>query len=131
FPDLYRGVHRFMVEEMIIVIAGKVESRNNSLQWLLSDIKPFTEKLLLGHQDTPERRLFIRYPKESHSINMPIIKEIANTYPGHTSIIVYHEEVRETYRLNQAYDVSLDERCLAALRERFGESNVVFDDWRT
>src|SRR5699024_1705081 len=128
FPDLYREVNRFLEEEMLIYIKGKLESRNNTIQWLLSVIEPFTEQLIQKKESAQKQRLFIRYPKDEHYDNMLFIQSIADMYPGKVPIIVYHEEVRETYQLKQSYHVSAEEKCLAALRDRFGKSNVVFGE---
>lgn len=128
FPDLYRDVHRFLEEEMIIAITGNVESRNNALQWLLSGIKPFTEELLGNKQKKYKSRLFIRYPKNDHEVNIQTIQTVAKSFPGDIPIIVYHEDVKETYQLHHSYNVSADVKCLTALRERFGEKNVVLGE---
>src|SRR5699024_7737884 len=103
FPDLYRDVNRFLKEEMIIFIVGKIESRNNTLQWLLSVIEPFTGKHVNTKQNTGKMRLFIRYPKKEHQANLQIIQSIATKYPGDSTIIVYHEDAKETYQLHQSY----------------------------
>jgi len=128
FPDLYREVHRFLEEEMMIFIVGKVESRNNTHQWILSVMEPFTGKHLKGKQKGSNKRLFVRYPKNEHHASLQIIQSISNTYPGNISVIVHHEDVKETYQLQRAYNVSANEACLAELRERFGETNVVLGE---
>src|SRR5699024_9396579 len=125
FPDLYREVHRFLEEEMIIKVTGKIESRNNTVQWLLSVIKPFKEEMLLSKSKNNKKRLFIRFSKDEHYAGIQLIQSIAAKYPGKIPIIVYHEDVKETYQLHQSFDVSADEDCLSVLQARFGETNVV------
>lgn len=125
FPDLYRDVNRFLEEETIIVLTGKIEMRNNTLQWLLSEIHPFEERLLEERQSSPAGRLFIRYPKTEHKANMKSVYSIAQEYPGKTPIIIHHEDVKETYQLHPSYAMSANENCLRALKKKFGEPNVV------
>src|SRR5690606_14287984 len=36
FPELYRNTRRYIEEEKLIFISGKIESRNGKKQWLLS-----------------------------------------------------------------------------------------------
>lgn len=125
FPDLYREVHRFLEEEMMIEITGKIESRNNTPQWILAKIEPSTGDSFQKEGQDTDKRLFIRYPKNEHHIKIQVIQSIAKSYPGNIPIIVYHEEVKETYQLHESYNVSADEDCLFALRKRFGEKNVI------
>src|SRR5690625_7628503 len=57
FPELYRQQGRSLEEEMMIFITGKIEARNNGVQWLLSEIIPFDETKLNAKQ---KQRLFIK-----------------------------------------------------------------------
>lgn len=128
FPDLYRKVNRFLEEETIIMITGKIEARNNGLQWLLSDIQLFSDQSLPEKRSRQAERLFIRYPKKEHAQNLQVIKTIAGAYPGKTPIIIYHQEVKETYQLHSSYSMSANENCLRELKKTFGEANVALDE---
>src|SRR5690625_1796264 len=39
FPELYRQQGRSLKEEMMIFVTGKIEARNNGVQWLRSEIR--------------------------------------------------------------------------------------------
>ncbi|GGA81991.1 DNA polymerase III subunit alpha [Ornithinibacillus halotolerans] len=124
FPELYRNTRRFIEEEKLIFISGKIESRNGKKQWLLSTIEPFDTSQLL--EKTKSERLFIKITDETSNEALPIIQEIANLHPGTTPIIVYHEEQKKTYQLLEAYYIHINRDSLRLLSESFGEKNVVY-----
>src|SRR5690625_5449400 len=43
FPKLYRTEHRWLEEEMLIIIQGKIEIRNGQTQMLIRKMKRFDE----------------------------------------------------------------------------------------
>jgi DNA polymerase-3 subunit alpha len=124
FPDLYRDVHRWLSEEMLVTFTGKVESRNNQLQWIMSDMEVFNEQewVINEHQ-----RLFIKITDDNSKNVLAIIQNIANQNRGRTPIIVYDQEAKKTYQLSNEYLVHPNDTCLKLLRDHFGEDNVVLD----
>src|SRR5690625_1310476 len=76
FPELYRAEHRWLEEEMLIIIQGKIEIRNGRPQMLLHKIKPFDETLLIKS----EQRLFIKLTEADSEKELAKIKEIAARY---------------------------------------------------
>ncbi|WP_156291448.1 DNA polymerase III subunit alpha [Oceanobacillus salinisoli] len=122
FPELYRNSNRWLKEEMMIYIIGKMESRNNRLQWVLEEIHPFDEKKL---QSVSNKRLFLKVTRDKQQDALPSIKRIAQQYPGSTSIIVYQEETKQTYQLASDYYIHATYDCLEAFRKQFGKENVV------
>ncbi|QKY69669.1 DNA polymerase III subunit alpha [Lentibacillus sp. CBA3610] len=124
FPDLYRDVHRWLAEEMLVTFTGKVESRNNQFQWLMSTIALFDEQ---DFQVDQNQRLFIKITAENSKNALAVIKNTAEKNPGQTPIIIYNQQERSTYKLSYAYLVHPDEACLQSLRNYFGSGNVVLD----
>src|SRR5699024_6465260 len=87
FPDLYRRVSQWLQEETIVQVNGKIEERNERIQWLLADISPFNAERL-----TPanERCLYIKWSKQKGNISaLQVIKQAAARYPGATPVIVH------------------------------------------
>ncbi|SFD60624.1 DNA polymerase-3 subunit alpha [Lentibacillus persicus] len=124
FPDLYREVHRWLAEETLVEFSGKVENRNNKIQWILNKMRTFDEA---NWEVDQHKRLFIRITDENSEDAFTAIKKTARESPGNTPIIVYNQAEKKTYKLSYAYLVAPDERALNALRGYFGSSNVVLD----
>ncbi|GAB3065193.1 DNA polymerase III subunit alpha [Virgibacillus ainsalahensis] len=123
FPDLYRNTSQWLKEEAIITVIGKVESRNNRIQWQLSEIHPFDESALNIEND---QRLFIKVTGDSREKALMEIRKCATRFPGSTPIIIYLEKYKQSYQLAVDYYVDPTYNCMQLLRDYFGEKNVVF-----
>ncbi|WP_026906444.1 DNA polymerase III subunit alpha [Paucisalibacillus globulus] len=124
FPELYRKEGRFIEEETLIFISGKIEKRNGKKQWLLSMIEPFDEKKLVNKVN---QRLFIKTTEQTSKDALPVILNIAKANPGSTPVIVYHEEQKKTYRLAKEYFIHVNKETLNTLTDFFGKPNVVYE----
>ncbi|HLR40535.1 MAG TPA: DNA polymerase III subunit alpha [Virgibacillus sp.] len=124
FPELYRQQGRSLEEEMMVFITGKIEARNNGVQWLLSEINPFDETKLNANQ---KQRLFIKLTATSGEEALNWLRSLAAEYPGNTPIIIYHEESKQTYQLAGNYFLQPNQACMQALRNYFGEKRVVLE----
>ncbi|WP_010099145.1 DNA polymerase III subunit alpha [Ornithinibacillus scapharcae] len=124
FPELYRNSSRYIKEEMLVDITGKVESRNGKKQWILSSIEPFNPENI---KTSTNSRVFIKTTEQTSKEALPIIREIAVQNPGTTPIIVYHAVQKKTYQLAKEYFIEVNKASLKALGDFFGESNVVFE----
>jgi len=123
FPELYRAEHRWLEEEMLIIIQGKIEIRNGRPQMLLHKIKPFDETLLIKS----EQRLFIKITEADSEKELAKIKEIAARYKGSIPIFVYHKEEKRTYKLSENYGVHASGDCVIEFKNYFGKANVVLE----
>src|SRR5699024_7423588 len=128
FPDLYREVHRWLSEEMLVTFSGKVERRNSQLQWIMSSMEMFNEQEWEINQS---ERLFIKLTEDNSDNALTVIKGIANKNRGRTPVIVYDQKESKTYQLSHAYFVQPDETCLDLLRNHFGADNVVLNSVKT
>ncbi|UJL45050.1 DNA polymerase III subunit alpha [Virgibacillus sp. NKC19-16] len=124
FPEVYRASNTWLKEEMIILLDGKIESRNNRIQWQLSDIQPFDENELKTGED---KRLFIKIAGENSEIALQEINRIASLHPGSTPIIIHHEGSKKTYKLANSYSINPNPDCVEALSAYFGKTNVVLE----
>ncbi|WHX27734.1 DNA polymerase III subunit alpha [Virgibacillus halodenitrificans] len=124
FPDLYRDVSRWIKEEQLVAITGKVENRSGRLQWVLGDMKPLDE---LELPDVDNRRLFIKLSPHNKEEGLVLIKKIARRYPGTTPVLVYLEHDRITYQLK---DVAIHPttECINEMTGHFGKTCVVLDN---
>ncbi|HLR68449.1 DNA polymerase III subunit alpha [Virgibacillus alimentarius] len=124
FPELYRNKGKWLKEEMMIFVSGKTEIRNNSVQWLLSEIAPFDTSVL--NQET-SHRLFIKLTQKHSEEALYWLRKIACKFPGSTPIIVYHEESRRTYKLTGNYFINPNNECIQVLKNYFGKRSVVLE----
>jgi len=122
FPDLYRNTSRWLEEEVIVFIKGKIEMRNNRLQMVLDDITLFDENKL---ELQSSGRLFIKFTKKTSKQGLSKLKEAAKKYPGNVPIIIYQEEEHKTYQLNENYSIHPTSDCLNFIRNYFGKTDVV------
>lgn len=124
FPDLYREVHRWLKEEMIVHISGHITSRNNRVQWVLTEISPFEEQILNREQP---KRLFIKITNQDQEEALNIIRKTAIEHPGNTAVIIYNQNNKQTYQLASDYFIQPKHHCLKVLKDYFGMENVVLE----
>ncbi|GGB27579.1 DNA polymerase III subunit alpha [Lentibacillus populi] len=125
FPDVFRQARSLLEEEKPIVVKGKMESRNNRVQLLVSEVQPFAEdKIKLNR---PER-LFIKVSEQNSGEALKKIKDTAHTFPGGTPIIMYTVETKKTYQLASTYNVHPEPECINVLKSYFGNTNVILEE---
>lgn len=127
FPDVYREVNPWLAEEKIITFSGKIESRNNKVQWLMSKLEIFQKEVWETDQS---QRLFIKLTDRNSEDALLGIKQIAARHKGNTPIIVYHQLTKQTYKLSMEYLIDPSDSCLKLFRNHFGNENVVLDHLR-
>jgi len=123
FPKLYRTEHRWLEEEMLIIIQGKIEIRNGQTQMLIRKMKRFDETVLMKN----EQRLFIKITKADSEKELAKIKEIAARHRGSIPIFVYHKEEETTYKLTENYSVHASDDCVMEFENYFGKVSVVLE----
>lgn len=125
FPDLYRDTKSLMEEENMVTVKGRVEERNGAKQLLLSSMIAFEETSL--QVEDKEERLFIRTTGEENEQDLKAIQQIVAKYPGSIPIIVYRQNQRKSYKLDSDYFIDPAYKSIKALKQYFGENNVVLD----
>ncbi|MFZ3576312.1 DNA polymerase III subunit alpha [Virgibacillus sp. DJP39] len=122
FPEVFRNVNRWLVEESIVFITGKMERRNNKNQWLVSEIHEFNEEEL---NTRTNQRIFIKINAINDGDVLVKLKQIAINHPGDIPIIIHREDNKQTYQLASEYFVEATKQCLQELKDYFGKMNVV------
>lgn len=120
FPDLHRQIGRFLEEETLLDLVGKIEKRNGERQLILQEAQLFQEDKL----EPSKERLFIRYDTIAEEEVLDIVRECATQYPGNVPVIVVHKETRKSYQLSGSYHLELSQKSLGILRNHFGKENV-------
>ncbi|MEH7379677.1 DNA polymerase III subunit alpha [Bacillus sp. JJ1533] len=124
FPRTYNQSAKLLKNEALLLLKGKVESRNNQLQLIINQAQALPDKV-----DVPdeEKKLFIRMDK-SHQAEQVFIdlKELLKEYPGETPVVVYYQESQKTIQLQQELWVSPNPQFLTEIEKLMGPQNVVF-----
>lgn len=122
FPELYRKCNHFIQEEAMVEVIGKIDYRNEQIQWVLAEIQPFSDELL---KNTANKKLFIRVRKEQETNALSSLQNIALHHPGNTPVLVYNESTKKMYQLTTDYNIHVQHNSLTALKNIFGKENVV------
>ncbi|WP_173915854.1 DNA polymerase III subunit alpha [Halobacillus sp. Marseille-Q1614] len=122
FPDAHREARKWLGEKMLVLIEGKVESRNGKVQWIINSITPYEE---LNKEPRVRKRLFIKVSLKEEQNSIDRLRKISSYFPGNIPVIIFISEDRKTYQLESSYSLSASEKCLNKLHEFFGESSVV------
>lgn len=122
FPDMYREINRWLREESVLDITGKIEQRNNQLQWIINKAEPVSKDELI---QTYSSRLFIKWRKDvDEEKAAQFIRKIAKKYPGDATVLIYHERKQKTYQLKYVF-LNPTDACLSELKSNFGDKAVV------
>lgn len=121
FPDAFREVRKWLKEEMIVFVKGRVEDRNGSLQWIVEEIRPFEDKEL---KEEAKQRLFLKLEGNDKE-QIEQIKTISSQYPGNVPIIIHIAERKETFQLSEQFSIEPTYKALQALSTILGKDNVV------
>lgn len=122
FPNKHREFFKILKTGSVVLLEGKFESRNNSVQFIVQDAKTMEE---LKEAYTPHV-LFIKIePKFENPNNLFTLKQLLSRYPGDTEVVMYYEENQKTIKLPKNFHVTPTKQCLNEIQEVIGEKNVV------
>src|SRR5699024_5919823 len=125
FPELYRKTNRWLDENKLIFVRGNIESRNNQIQFIVNEMKPFDLKEL---KEIPDRRLFIKIVNQNNDEALQFIKKLALKFPGKIPIIVYHKSSNRTYQLSSEFYIHPTYDCMQSFYNYFKKDNVVLEN---
>lgn len=124
FPDVFRITRSLLIEEIFVMLEGKIESRNNGVQWLVSHIDHFEVDI---ENNIRTERLFIKVSEQNGEAALNAIMQTTKAHPGGVPIILYTIETRQAFQLEDRYDVNPVPACMKELRDYFGKENVVLE----
>ncbi|MBD1380102.1 DNA polymerase III subunit alpha [Metabacillus arenae] len=121
FPDTFSKLSDRLYEGAIFCLEGKVENRNNQLQFIIQDGKIIDE---LEPETT--NSLFLKIePFAEEEGNLKTVKEIIQLYKGQSPVYLYYVSQKKTIQLPEEYSVNPTDECISLLRKTLGEQNVV------
>lgn len=123
FPPLYREVNPTLHEETVMYIEGKISVRDQKKQLIIDRLYPVQMEEIVHEKN---RCVYIKLTKDKQNeVVLQFLQEVAKKNPGALPIIIYNEEEKKSYKLEDRYNIEDDEQCMVELKEYFGIENVV------
>ncbi|MGV2622350.1 UNVERIFIED_CONTAM: DNA polymerase III subunit alpha [Halobacillus marinus] len=126
FPDSYRNIKRWLQEQMLVTVTGKVEERNGRKQLIINEASVFNVE---EKPTASEQRLFIKVTKETEPIAMEKLKKVSGYFPGNIPVFIFKSQERKTYRLGELYNLSASPECMEILTGYFGDDSVALKEY--
>ncbi|WP_010678404.1 DNA polymerase III subunit alpha [Bacillus timonensis] len=123
FPRTYLQSAKLLKNDALVLVKGKVESRNNQLQLIINQAQALPDKVEMVEE---EKKLFIRMGKRNQIDQVFMeLKELFKQYPGEIPVVLYYEETQKTIQLQQELWVNSSSEFLSQIKELLGPENVV------
>lgn len=121
FPKVYEKVSNWLKEDKMIDISGKINERRNKKQIVIQNIQTINIDTL---KETGE--LYIRLQTSIDGASaLNFLQKIREQYKGDTLIIIYNENEKKSYKLENKYSLNVTEAVMDQLKQFFGSENVV------
>ncbi|MBM6617480.1 DNA polymerase III subunit alpha [Bacillus suaedaesalsae] len=122
FPNKHREYFKILKAGNVVLLEGKFETRNNSVQFVVQNAKTMDEL----KETYVEQVLFIKIePKYENSETLFTLKQLLSQHHGDTEVVMYYEENQKTIKLPKNFHVTPTEQCMSKIRDVIGEKNVV------
>ncbi|MBD9412839.1 DNA polymerase III subunit alpha, partial [Pseudomonas stutzeri] len=118
-PNLYPTIEN-LSEDMVVLVNGRGEKRNDDLQLVVNRIQD--AQPLLANLPTAE--LFIRMDAKDTAMRTDLLKKLQAAH-GTTPVITVDTATRESILLDKRYWVKAQTELIDALKTQFGANNVV------
>ena len=121
FPKVLEKHQAVLEESAIVVIRGRISTREDSAPQLICDeLHKISEYEYMSTDTSGTDKLYLRFPREDCR-NAKAVKAMTTAFPGNLETIMYFEDTKKRVRTHMANDVMLFNR----LREMLGAENVV------
>ncbi|WP_239671877.1 OB-fold nucleic acid binding domain-containing protein [Mangrovibacillus cuniculi] len=118
FPDVYKKIGTHLTDQQLLLIKGKVETRNDKKQIIMQDANLLTNIL-----EDDKESVYINI-KGGHDASVKEkVKELINSFTGPHSLYIRQESDGRIYEWKNG--VSLQDSFLQQLRSLIGNENVV------
>ncbi|WP_278588985.1 OB-fold nucleic acid binding domain-containing protein, partial [Limosilactobacillus pontis] len=124
FPKQYQRFSDLLVDNQVLVIHGRVEVRAGRGTQLLAD--RIQDARTLQGQLAPNQRWVIRvFPDRSNRQTMVALNELMHAHHGNIPVLLYYPETGARHRQPQSKWLDRKSTTGAALKQLFGDGNVV------
>lgn len=124
FPNVYKRFMVLLQKGSIVLIEGKLETRDDKRQFIIQSAQDVKEAVegIKAQQST--LYLKINKERESHQFLLSL-KEVIQQYKGPVGIVLFYEKSERSIRLGSADRINPTNECLEKLRNLLGGQNVV------
>lgn len=124
FPKQYQRFADLLVDNQVLVIHGRVEVRAGRGPQLLAD--RIQDARTLQGQLAPNQRWVIRvFPDRANRQTMVALNELMHAHHGNIPVLLYYPETGTRHRQPQSKWLDRKSTTGAALKQLFGDGNVV------
>lgn len=118
FPNVYKKVYSKLLDGAAVLIKGSANMKNEEDTKIIANSIMFLEE----YKDVQDTVLWIRYNDES--IFNPIIN-ILQRHKGYSNVIVYNEQLKSKNKLNDQFNVNINDNLLNDLIDIVGSKNIL------
>jgi len=121
FPNTYKKFGPLIRKGGIVIATGYLEVRNGQEQFVIQDleeIEPLVEK-------AKDLKLYLKINRNQSGQELVKLKRILKKHKGHTPVILYYENNRQTLQLAEEFHVNIFSNGITEIRKLLGEENVV------
>ena len=120
FPREYTRYLPVIREGEVLLIQGKVESRQDRLQVIVQSIQQAKKT------DENKQMLYLKVETRQHTKeNLNKLHEIIRENPGGTPVVVHYEKTKQTFKLPKENSIFVNEESLHALKSLLNEPCVI------
>ncbi|MCH1627824.1 DNA polymerase III subunit alpha [Fredinandcohnia quinoae] len=124
FPNVYTQYGKLLQNDNLVLIKGKVESRNNQLQFIINHVEELTDQNIIANKVLTTLYLKIESEQQADLI-FGEIKELLKSCSGSTEVVVHFENPKKTIKLQEEFFVNPTEEFIEQLKDLLGGQNVV------
>ncbi|NMH67970.1 DNA polymerase III subunit alpha [Bacillus sp. RO3] len=124
FPDVYRNHMTLLKEGNILLFGGKVEERNDKLQFVVNHLE--TTEAVERKVTEQNQKLYIKIAgDQDEDACMKHIQDTIRRFKGNVPVIVYYERTQNRAQLPPSMRVMPSEEALGQLSRILGKANVI------
>ncbi|WP_183163813.1 DNA polymerase III subunit alpha [Alteribacter keqinensis] len=125
FPKIFEKYRSVVNKGELLFIEGRTSYHNGQLK-INADKMTLLENLKKSFKQKAGKVLYVKLDGDHQDPGYrDRLKRMLKDDPGEVRVVLYDEEVKKVYRLNEEWSVSGDESLLIRLKDLLGEKNIV------
>lgn len=121
FPKIYQKSSKFLIEDAIVVIKGRISIREEEEPKLIAEN---IEPLRKNPGSISINKLYLRLDSENWQQRIESLKPILNAYRGNCPVIIYLSDIKKQFRTPREMWVDPQEELIKGLIDAIGQENV-------
>ncbi len=121
FPKTYQKCSKFLIEDSIVVIKGRISIREEEEPKLLAET---IEPLIKGSAASFIKKIYLRLNEENWQERIESLKPLMDSHHGECPIIIYIRGTKKQFMVPREMWVDPQEELLKVLKDAIGQENV-------